>query len=69
MMMKMLDEVYKRLMEACTDYMLGQEVDLEEIRAMVKVIEDARNSGYQVPEFELPYRIATGSIKRGCFHA
>ena len=67
-MMKTLDATYKKLMKACTAYMIGKDVDMGEIRDMVKVIGDARNSGYQVPEFELPYRIATGSIKRGCFH-
>ena len=52
--MKTLDATYKKLMKACTDYMTGKDVDMGEIRDMVKVIGDARNSGYQVPEFELP---------------
>ena len=57
-------------MEACTDYMMGKDVDMEEMEKMLDLVGRYREQyGYQVPEFELPYRIVTGSIKRGCFHA
>ena len=63
-------ETYKKLMEACTDYMMGKDVDMEEMEKMLDLVGRYREQyGYQVPEFELPYRIVTGSIKRGCFHA